>query len=61
MYKDQLTKEGVRRKVQAAIREYDEILISAKKRKCTVELQLLEQLWNHENMLETGVVRASEC
>ena len=27
----------------------------------TVELQWLEHLWNHENMFETGVVRASEC
>ena len=26
-----------------------------------VELQWLEQLWNHENMFETGVVRANEC
>ena len=24
----------------------------------TVELQWLEHLWNHENMFETGVVRA---
>ena len=27
----------------------------------TVELQWLEHLWNHKNMFETGVVRASEC
>ena len=27
----------------------------------TVELQWLEHLWNHENMFETGVVRANEC
>ena len=27
----------------------------------TVELQLLKHLWNHENMFETGVVRANEC
>ena len=27
----------------------------------TVELQWLEQLRNHENMFETGVVRANEC
>ena len=27
----------------------------------TVELQLLKLLWNHENMFETGVVRAYEC
>ena len=27
---------------------------------CTVELQWLECLWNHENMFETGIVRASE-
>ena len=27
----------------------------------TVELQWLEHLWNHENMVETGVVRANEC
>ena len=26
----------------------------------TVELQWLEDLWNHENMFETGVVRANE-
>ena len=26
----------------------------------TVELQWLGHLWNHENMLETGTVRASE-
>ena len=26
-----------------------------------VEVQWLEHLWNHENMFETGVVRASEC
>ena len=27
----------------------------------TVELQWLEHLWDHENMFETGVVRANEC
>ena len=27
----------------------------------TVELQWLELLWNHENMFETGVVRANKC
>ena len=27
----------------------------------TVELQWLEHLWNHENMFETGAVRANEC
>ena len=27
----------------------------------TVELQWLEYLWNHKNMLETGVVRTNEC
>ena len=27
----------------------------------TVELQCLEHLGNHENMFETGVVRANEC
>ena len=27
----------------------------------TVELQWLEHLWDYESMLETGVVRASEC
>ena len=27
----------------------------------TVELQLLEHLLNHEDMFETGVVRANEC
>ena len=26
----------------------------------TVDLQWLEHIWNHENMLETGVVRANE-
>ena len=26
----------------------------------TVELQWLEHLWNHENVFETGVVRAKE-
>ena len=26
-----------------------------------VNLQWLEQLWNHENMFETGVFRANEC
>ena len=29
--------------------------------KNTVELQWLEYFWNHENMLDTGVVRANEC
>ena len=28
---------------------------------CTVELQWFEHLRNHENMFETGVVRAKEC
>ena len=27
----------------------------------SVELQWLEHLWNHENMFETGVIRANEC
>ena len=27
----------------------------------TVERQWLEHLWNHDNMFETGVVRANEC
>ena len=27
----------------------------------TVELQWHEHLWDHENMFETGVVRANEC
>ena len=27
----------------------------------TVELQWLEHFWNHENVFETGVVRAYEC
>ena len=27
---------------------------------CTVELQWLEHLWDHENKFETGVVRANE-
>ena len=27
----------------------------------TVEFQWLEHLWSHENMFETGVVRANEC
>ena len=30
------------------------------KNKYTVELQWLEHLWDHENMFETGVVRANE-
>ena len=29
-------------------------------RRYTVELQWLEHLWNHENIFETGVVRANE-
>ena len=29
-------------------------------KECTVELQWLEHLWDHENKFETGVVRASE-
>ena len=28
---------------------------------CTVELQSLKHLWNHENMFKTRVVRANEC
>ena len=28
---------------------------------CTVELQWLEFLSNHEKMFETGVIRANEC
>ena len=27
----------------------------------TVALQWLEHLWGHDNMFETGVVRANEC
>ena len=27
----------------------------------TVELQWLEHLWDHQNMFETGEVRANEC
>ena len=27
----------------------------------TVENQWLEPSWNHDNMFETGVVRANEC
>ena len=27
----------------------------------TVELQWLKHLWDHENMFETGIVRAREC
>ena len=27
---------------------------------CTVELQWLEHVWNHENMFETGLVRTIE-
>ena len=27
----------------------------------TVELQWLEHLWDHGNMFDTGVVRATEC
>ena len=29
-------------------------------RASTVELQWLEHLWDHENLFETGVVRANE-
>ena len=29
--------------------------------KYTVELQWLEHFWNHENVFETGVVRANKC
>ena len=29
--------------------------------KDTVEVRMLEHLGNHENMFETGVVRANEC
>ena len=36
---------------------YDNILLQL----YTVELQWLEHLGNHENMFETGVVRANEC
>ena len=36
-------------------------LIMIEKKNYTVELQWLEHLWNHENMFETGVVRANEC
>ena len=32
-----------------------------KKDPTTVDPQWLEHLWNHENMLEIGVVRANEC
>ena len=28
---------------------------------CTVDLQWLEHLWDHENIFETVVVRANEC
>ena len=31
-----------------------------RKSQITVELKWLEHLWNHENMFETGVVRANE-
>ena len=27
----------------------------------TAELQWLEHIWDHENLFETGVVRANEC
>ena len=27
----------------------------------TVGLEWLEHLWNHENIFETGVIRANEC
>ena len=27
---------------------------------CTVKFQWLEHFWNHENVFETGVVRATE-
>ena len=33
LFKDHVTNEGVRRKIQAVIREYDELLAMVKKRK----------------------------
>ena len=38
-------------------RAFDQILFM----QTTVELQWLEHFLNHENMFETGVVRANEC
>ena len=46
-----------------------DVFISVEKDTCeivifnvdTVELRWLEHPWNHENMFETGVVRANEC
>ena len=32
-----------------------------KSKQNTVELRWLESLWDHENLFETAVVRASEC
>ena len=40
-------------------REYDKN--TKHNKQYTVELQWLEQLWNHENMFEIGEVRANEC
>ena len=36
------------------------MLVSEKMNIATVEPQWLEHLWNHENMFETGIVRANE-
>ena len=38
-----------------------ELIIICLQRHRTVEFQQLGHLWNHENMFETGVVRANEC
>ena len=40
---------------------HDEQLSLNRNINCTVKLQCLEHLWNHESMFETGVVRANEC
>ena len=36
-------------------------IVDKKFQHITVKLQWLEHLWNHENMSETGIVRANEC
>ena len=40
---------------------FDKFICRFKFISITVELQWLEHFWNHENMFETGVVRAYEC
>ena len=37
------------------------LLVAELRNPYTIELQWLAQLWYHENMFETGEVRANEC